>query len=44
MRLFRACKQVKAKLGGRDYKEEYLLLRKRGKSAGPGEDGGETLG
>jgi hypothetical protein len=35
MRLFRACKQIKAKREGRDYKEEYLLLKKRAKSSGP---------
>jgi len=32
MKLFRACKQMKAKKNGRDFKEEYLLLRKRARS------------
>lgn len=32
MDLFRACKKMKAKRNGRDFKEEYLLLRKRARS------------
>jgi hypothetical protein len=30
--LFRACKKIKAKRNGRDFQEEYLLLRKRARS------------
>jgi hypothetical protein len=30
--LFRMCKKMKAKHNGRDFKEEYLLLRKRARS------------
>lgn len=32
MDVFRACKKMKAKRNGRDFKEEYLLLRKRARS------------
>ena len=34
MGIFRACKKIKANRNGRDFKQEYLMLRKRAKSQG----------
>jgi hypothetical protein len=32
MKLFRACKKIKARATGTSFKEEYLLMKKRPKS------------
>jgi hypothetical protein len=34
LRLFAGCKKIKAKRNGKNFKEEYLLLKKRPSSSG----------
>lgn len=40
--IFNACKQIKAKTG-RDFKEEYLLIKKRSRTMGRTESNQNTL-
>lgn len=43
LRLFRACRKMKAKTG-HNFKEEYLLLKKRARSIGPQKEEASEVG